>query len=167
MEIKRSFTVNKPVAEVWDILGNDYGGANKWATGLYHTEGYGKPTHAGAPCSNRTCETAQGTITEAVRTFDAQNYHLAYEVIEGFPGFVESGVNNWRLTPQGEKTKVDIHFIAITRGLLGSLMAPMMKWQLGKTFDRVLGDFKYYVEHGKPSPAKEKENAKREVVANR
>ena len=40
-------------------------------------------------------------------------------------------------------------------------MKPMMKWQLSKTFDQVLEDFKVYVETGQPSPAKAKELANR------
>jgi len=120
MEIKRSFTVD----QVWDILGNRYGEAHLWATGLYHAEGYGAPQLEGATCSKRACDTSQGKIKEAIRSFDAKNYHLAYEVIEGFPGFVKKEVNNWRLTPNGKQTQVDIHFIAETQGFLGIVMGP-------------------------------------------
>ena len=45
MEIKRSFTVD----QVWDILGNRYGEAHLWATGLYHAEGYGAPQYGVPP----------------------------------------------------------------------------------------------------------------------
>ncbi|WP_020566789.1 SRPBCC family protein [Neolewinella persica] len=162
MEIKRTITVNKPIDKVWDVLGNDFGSAAKWATGLYHSEGYGVPQLAGAACNNRSCDTNQGAIKEVVRVFDANNHHLAYEVIEGFPGFVKSGINNWRLTDLGNgKTKVDIHFIAVLQGIMGTLMKPMMKWQLGSTFDQVLEDFKVYVETGKPSAKKVKELKKK------
>lgn len=162
MEIKRTFTINQPVSKVWDILGNDFGGAAKWATGLYHSEGYGEPQLEGAACNNRACDTNQGKIKEVVRVFDAKNYHLAYEVIEGFPGFVKSGVNNWRLTDlKNGKTRVDIHFIAELQGFMGTVMKPMMGWQLGKVFDHALEDFKVYVETGKPSAKKAKEIAKR------
>lgn len=165
MEIKRTFIVNQPIEQVWDILGNDFGGAHKWASGLYHSEGYGKPQLAGASCNNRACDTSQGAIKEVIRVFDPAGYHLAYEVIEGFPGFVKSGVNNWRLKSMGQQTQVDIHFIAETQGLLGVFMGPMMKLQLGRVFDAVLDDFKVYVETGQPSLRKAKENQKRAAKA--
>ncbi|CAH0999176.1 hypothetical protein LEM8419_00473 [Neolewinella maritima] len=162
MEIKRTFTVDRPIEKVWDVLGNDFGGAAKWATGLYHSEGYGAPQLAGASCNNRACDTNQGKIKEVIRVFDVDNHHLAYAVIEGFPGFVKSGVNNWRLTDLGDgRTRVDIHFIAVLQGLLGTIMRPMMGWQLGRVFDQALADFKIYVETGKPSSAKAKELAGR------
>ena len=166
MEIKRTFTVNKPIDEVWDVLGNDFGGAYKWGSGLYHSEGYGAPELEGASCNNRACQTNLGDIKEVIRTFDPQKHILEYEVIEGFPGFVKSGVNKWTLTPQGGKqTRVDVHFVAELQGLLGTLMRPMMGWQMGRTFDQVLGDFKYYVENGRPSPNKLKEINKRAAKA--
>ena len=160
MEIKKSLILNAPIDRVWDVLGNDFGGAAKWASGLYHSEGYGAPQLAGAACNNRACDTSFGKIKEVIRVFDAKNHHLAYEVIEGFPGFIKSGVNNWRLTSLGDKTRVDIHFIAVTRGLLGKIMGPMMKMQMGKALGNAGEDFKAYVETGRPSARKAKELAK-------
>ena len=34
MEFKREIIIHKPVAEVWEVLGNHYGEAYKWASGL-------------------------------------------------------------------------------------------------------------------------------------
>ncbi|MEL6355429.1 MAG: SRPBCC family protein [Bacteroidota bacterium] len=165
LEIKRTFTVNKPIHEVWDVLGNRFGEAYKWATGIYHSAGYGVPQTEGASCNNRACATSQGNIKEAIRTFDVRNYHLEYEVVEGFPGFVKKGGNNWRLSSKGARTQVDIHFIVETQGIMGFIMSPLMKKQLGKVFDQAVLDFKYYVETGQPSPVKTKENAKRAKAA--
>ncbi|OAV45179.1 SRPBCC family protein [Lewinella sp. 4G2] len=165
MEIKTTFTVNKPIDQVWDVLGNDFGGAAKWASGLYHSEGYGAPQIEGAACNNRACDTDFGKIKEVIKTFDAKHYHLAYAVIEGFPGFVKSGVNNWRLTPKGNQTQVDIHFIGELQGVMGFLMKPMMKMKLGGAIKQAGKDFKHYVETGKPSAKKAKELKKRPLQA--
>lgn len=162
MEIKRTFTVDKPIEAVWDVLGNDYGNACKWGTGLYHSEGKGTPTLPGAEFDQRYCETNVGNITERILVFDPNNYKLQYEVIDGFPGFVKSGINTWTLRTLGRnKTEVEVHFVAVLGGLMGTLMKPMMKWQLSKSFDQVLADFKVYVETGRPSPKKARELAKR------
>ena len=166
MEIKRTFTVNKSIDATWAVLGNDYGGAYKWGTGLYHTEGKGTPTLSGAEFDQRYCETNVGNITEKVLVFDPKSYQLSYEVIDGFPGFVKSGVNTWTLRQLSpNKTEVSVHFVAVLGGIVGTIMKPIMNWQLSKSFDQVLEDFKVYVETGKPSATKAKELAKRRPKA--
>lgn len=89
MDIKKEITINKPVSEAWDVLGNQFTEAHKWARGLDHVEGSGKPKFEGANCSNRTCEVRGfGTIQEEIKMFDSKNHVLAYEVLKGFPGFI-------------------------------------------------------------------------------
>ena len=111
MEVRKEITVNQAIDQVWDILGNQYASAYKWARGLYHSEGFGKPKLAGASCNNRTCDTSFGVIQEEIRTFDTQKYILEYEVIKGFPRFIKQGVNKWNLTKvDAGRTKVMMHF---------------------------------------------------------
>ncbi|MEM6395147.1 MAG: SRPBCC family protein [Bacteroidota bacterium] len=165
MEIKRNFTINQPADRVWEVLGNQFGQACEWVTGLYHSEASGNPASGNAQSVKRTCDTNQGKIKEEIRAFDPKNYHLSYAVIEGFPSFVKSGVNTWRLMPKGNKTEVDVHFVAELQGVLGFLMKPIMRMQLGKVFDQAVNDLKVFVETGKPSQAKSKELAKRAARA--
>ncbi len=160
MNIKKEIIVNKPIAQVWEVLGDQYGEAYKWASGLDHSEGLGLPKLEGAPCSQRTCQTSFGKITEAVRTYDESRYELEYEVIKGFPGFIDTAINNWQLQATGNGTKVLIDFNMTTKGFLGLFMAPLMKMQMNKVITNVLDDFKQYVETGQQSPRKAKETAK-------
>jgi hypothetical protein len=160
MEFKKEIIVNKPINEVWNVLGNQYTEAYKWAGGLYHSEGKGAPQLEGASCNNRSCHTSFGRLVEEINTFDTQNYVLEYEVKEGFPSFMGKAVNNWSLTPVGNKTQVNMHLVMETKGILGTIMQPMMKMQMGNTLKNILGDFKHYVETGEPSPNKAKEMAK-------
>lgn len=161
MEIDQEIIINKPIEEVWEILGNQYSDAYKWASGLYHSEGYGRPVLEGTSCSSRACETSFGNLKEEIRVFDAENYQLSYEVMEGFPSFVKSGVNNWYLTEiEPGKTKVDIRFRGVTTGLMGAIMRPVMKRQLSSTLEDIVEDFRHYVETGMPSPHKVKDRHK-------
>lgn len=161
MDVKKEIAVNKPISEVWEVLGNQYADAYKWARGLYHSEGFGAPKLEGASCNNRTCDTSFGRIQEEIRVFDSNNYILEYEVIKGFPGFIKQGINKWTLTKVNDRqTKVVMHFKGETQGFLGIIMGPMMGYQLKKNLGDVLGDFKYYVETGKPSPGKLKDAEK-------
>ncbi|MEN0048212.1 MAG: SRPBCC family protein [Bacteroidota bacterium] len=166
MEFKKSIIIDKSIEEVWEVLGNQYGEAYKWVSGLSHSEAFGKPTLEGASCSSRACDTTFGSIKEQVRIFDAQNYILEYEVVEGFPGFMESAINNWKLTKTGANTtRVDMHLTATTKGLVGKIMRPMMKLQMGKATANAVQDLKHYVETGQPSALKAKELSKQLQVA--
>ncbi|EAQ42431.2 hypothetical protein MED152_06915 [Polaribacter sp. MED152] len=160
MEVKKEIIVNKSITEVWEVLGNQYGEAYKWARGLYHSEAHGLPKISGAICSNRTCDTSFGKLQEEVRVFKA-NEQLSYEVVKGFPSFIETGVNNWYLNEIGaNRTKVTMHFVGKTEGFMGVIMGPMMKMNLKKGLGQALSDFKFYVENDKPSPEKLKDNKK-------
>lgn len=56
MEFKRSFIVDQPIQEVWEVLGNQFGQAYLWASGLYHSQGFGTPKLEGASCINQSIQ---------------------------------------------------------------------------------------------------------------
>ena len=161
MEFTRETLINASIEQAWNILGNQYTEAYKWASGLKYSEGEGTPQLEGATCNNRACDTtALGPIKEEIRIFDPINYILSYEVIEGFPFFVKLGQNTWTLTQEGNQTKVSMQLEMLTKGLVGKLMSPMMRLQMGGILTNAIEDFKHYVETGQPSPRKAKEIAK-------
>ena len=158
MEIKKEIVINKQIHHVWEVVGDQYADAYKWARGLHFSHGHGTPKFDGASCNNRTCEVPGfGKVNEVIRKYDPKNYVLSYEVVEGFPGFITKGVNTWRLTPQGGKTKVSMHLVMDTKGLKGAIMGPMMKMQLNKLIAGVVEDLKIFLETGAPSKQKQKE----------
>ena len=161
MEFTRETVVNAPIEQAWDILGNQYTAAYKWASGLKYSEGEGAPQFEGAVCNNRACDTTTlGAIKEEIRIFDPANHVLSYEVIEGFPFFVKLGQNTWTLTQIGNETKVSMRLEMRTKGIIGKVMSPMMRLQMGGVLTNAIEDFKHYVETGRPSPRKAKEIAK-------
>ncbi len=165
MNIKKEILVNKNIEEAWEVLGNQFGEAYKWASGLNHSNAYGKAQLEGATCSNRACDTTQGKIKEVVKIFDSKRYILEYEVIEGFPFFIDTAINRWTLTPHENATRVNIDFNLKTKGLMGFIMKPMMKMQMNKLIGFAIEDFKHFVETGKPSPRKMKEISKSPAMA--
>lgn len=160
MEFIKQIIIDKPTNEVWEVLGNQFGQAHKWASGINHSESFGEPKIKDAHCNNRACELPSGKIKEVIRQFDSNNHILEYEVIEGFPFFVDTGINNWELEELDGKTKVRMHLEIKTKGFMGKIMGPMMKMQMNGLTKSVLIDFKTYVETGKPSDKKAKEIAK-------
>lgn len=106
-------------------------------------------------CENRICDIkGMGRIREKLLEFDAKNFALTYEVMNGFPFFVERGVNRWTLTPEGSSTRLQSVAEITTQGLIGMLMAPMMKMQMTGLMHRLLEDLKHYVETGTPHSRK-------------
>ncbi|WP_299314803.1 SRPBCC family protein [uncultured Aquimarina sp.] len=158
MEFKKEIIINKPIEAVWEVLGNQFGDAYEWASGLNHSKAFGSPSINGAPSNNRACELPSGTIKEVIKKFDSSYYILEYEVVEGFPFFVDTAINNWQLTKiSTQSTKVNMHLLVKTKGLVGSIMNPMMKLQLNKQLIHIPNDLKHFVETGKPSQNKAKE----------
>lgn len=155
MILKNTITILKPIADVWDVLGNDFTNAYRWSSDLKHSEGTGRHVANGV-CETRHCDVkGMGKIQEKIEIFDPENHILAYEVTHGFPFFVKRGVNHWTLVSQGNySTRLEMNAKLETKGLIGAMMAPMMKMQMGGMLKRVAEDFKYYVETGKPHPRK-------------
>lgn len=161
MNIKKEIIVNKSASEVWEVLGDQFPDAYKWARGLDHSQGHGEPVFDGASCSNRTCEVPGfGKIQEVIKKFDPDKHVLSYEVTHGFPGFITSATNTWKLAAQTFNTKVEMNMVMQTKGIKGAIMGPMMKMNLNKMITGVLSDLKTYVETGVPSDHKMKEIAK-------
>ncbi|NOT88109.1 MAG: SRPBCC family protein [Lysobacter sp.] len=161
MKIITEIVVDKPVRMVWDVLGNQFGNAHVWGSALIHTEGSGRQL-SGQVCESRTCDIkGMGRIRENLLEFDPENFALKYEVVQGFPFFVERGVNLWTLTEEGAATRVRSVAEITTKGIVGAMMAPMMKMQMTGLMQKLVEDLKHYVETGMPHPRKLKAFASR------
>jgi len=159
MEFKREILINQPIEKVWDVLGNQFGQVCNWASGVNKSSASAEAKNSN-DFTNRACDTTSGKIKEIVNTFDPKNHILEYEVIEGFPFFVKTGKNKWRLSKSGNQTKVNMNLQIETQGFVGTIMKPMMKMQMKTLADNAVDDLKIFVETGKPSARKAKELAK-------
>lgn len=154
MRIETEIVVNKSAQSLWEVVGEQFGSTHIWASGLTHSEGSGRKLSEQV-CESRTCDIkGMGRIHEKLLDFDPKRLTLKYEVVEGFPFFVERGVNRWTLTQEGNATRVHSLAEITTKGLVGAVMAPMMKMQMTGLMRRFLEDLKHYAETGKPHPRK-------------
>lgn len=154
MKITTEIFINKPTLDVWEIVGNQFGSAHIWASALTHTEGSGRKMTEQVS-ENRTCDVkGMGRIREKLLEFDPNNFALTYEVTNGFPFFVERGINRWTMTPEGSSTRLQSVAEITIQGFVGMLMAPLMKMQMKRLMHRLLEDLKHYVETGVPHPRK-------------
>jgi len=165
MRIETEVVVEKSAKAVWAVLGEQFGEAHLWGSALTHTQGHGKPIH-NQVCESRTCDIkGMGRIREQLLDFDPERLTLEYEVVEGFPFFVERGVNRWTLVPDGaQATKVRSVATIATRGIVGALMAPMLRLQMTGLMRMTLQDLKHYLETGTPHPRKAKALASKNLA---
>lgn len=160
MVLHKEIMVNTGIARAWQILGVEFADASRWASAVYHSEGKGIGLN-GSSCSERGCETSMGRLKEKLLQFEPASKSLTYQIETGLPGFVKFASNTWQLIPETEqKTRLRMTVNVETTGLLGRLMAPMLKMQLTKLGNELAEEFKYYVEHGTPHPRKLKSIAK-------
>lgn len=157
MQITTDIIIEKPVAAVWDIIGNRFGQANVWASALTHSQGCGAPLK-GEVTEARVCEVkGMGSIQERIIEFDSERHVLSYEVTKGFPFFVRKGVNHWRIDAIGtNRCRLTTTATITTNGLVGMMMAPMMRMQMSGMLRVMIEDLKHYAETGQPHPRKQK-----------
>lgn len=157
IQIKRELVINDRIENAWKILGPGFVDAYKWASVVNHSVGKGTGTN-GAPCSERGCDiSGMGKIRERVIQYSDEKHLLSYQVAEGMPSMVKNAVNTWQLVDLGNnKTGLTMQMELEVGGLMGTLMKPMMKMQMGKMATDTAEDFKYYVESGLPHPRKVK-----------
>lgn len=156
MELIQEIIIDKPIADCWEVLGNQFTDIHKWASPVNHAVGDGKTGVNGAACDIRGCNiSGMGDITEKVTDFDPQNHYLAYDIISGLPAMMKSAKNTWQLIALSEsRTKVNMKGTVAPNGMMGRLMKPMMKIKFGKMTRDMLGELKYYVENGQPHDRK-------------
>jgi hypothetical protein len=148
-------SINAPIEKVWDVLGNQFGQIDKWASMMKESSVSRDPRLPDAMRSIRSLETTQGHVEQELRTFVPGSHSLSYAAIAGAPFFIKSVVTSWSLTQLGDSnTKLNLQMDIQTQGLVGLVLGPVAKSKLGKLTDGLLEEFKYYVENDRPHPRK-------------
>lgn len=154
MKFSKQITVNAPAEKVWNVLGRDFANIGVWATTVTNSVVNNEAARVNnSPVGGRLCDTSFGKISEEFTAYDDNKKSLS------FKGVIESKMFN-SVISTNEVTAIDEHSSVVTvtpdieLTFIGTLMSPLIKMQLNKTIDQVLTDLKYYVENGKPSPAK-------------
>ena len=154
MRIVKELTIQKPVEEVWEVLGNQFGGIDKWASLVSHSEVSGPSKMAGVNYSVRSTQTPAGLGQQELTSFNPTKHSLAYKSLSGTPAIIKQVNAEWTLKEEGSnQTRLTLDFRAQMKGI-GHVIVPIAKMKLGKVGDELLDDFKYYVENGKPSARK-------------
>jgi hypothetical protein len=172
-KLSAQITVDAPADAVWDVIGRRFDRIGDWATAIRAswalrpsmsartaTRSLAAGPDAGAPVAGRICRTGVllvGQVTETLVAYDAANRTLTYEAT-GLPAFVTTARNTWTVTAlSAGRTQVTLEAQFETRGLIGVLGRVAMLIQVRFAGRRLAEDLGHYVEHGTPSPRKQRQ----------
>jgi Polyketide cyclase / dehydrase and lipid transport len=150
-----------PADRVWRVVAHRFDSIGDWATAISASTAPGSAVAtAGAPVAGRICDTgipAVPHVTETIVAYDEAARTLTYEATAGMPAFVALARNTWRVTPLDDtRTVVSYAARLEVRGLVGRLGRWWLLAQARRTGRHLLDDLKHYVEHGVPSPRKQR-----------
>ena len=157
--------MSKPVAinvsedALWEIIGPGFADAGKWSTAVDHSAGHGEGKFDGASCDSRSCDlSAKGfdSVKEKITEYDVSNKTMAFDVIDGTPGFVTYLNNRTKVTGLGNgKSKAELQITMRMKPFMGWLLGGMLKKNISNLLDSALEDLKVFAETGKPSSQKQ------------
>lgn len=158
-EVQKEITINISADQLWEMVGPGFIDVYKWSSNVDHATGGGEAEFEGAVCSERFCDVnvkGFSKISEKLIKYNESDMSLAYEVVDGMPGFVTRAMNDWTVVPINENSsKLIMKAEFGSKGLMGSLMNGMMEKKMNRTLETVLNDAKTYAETGKTSLAKQ------------
>ncbi|NQV53159.1 MAG: SRPBCC family protein [Flavobacteriales bacterium] len=150
MKLIKKISIAKPVEDVWEVLGNQFGEIDKWASLIKQSEVSDPKLSPGVV---RSTETTGGPTKQELTAFSPEKHSIAYKAISGTPFFFKAVRAEWSLSKNQNITDLVLDFEVKFKGI-GGILSPIVKKKLGKVGDELLEELKFYVENGKPHPRK-------------
>jgi Polyketide cyclase / dehydrase and lipid transport len=149
---------------VWEIVGHQFPRIGEWATAILASRPNPREVgNADAPVAGRVCETGVRMfphVEETIVSYDEGGRTLTY-VGAGLPSFVGEARNRWHVAPvENGRARVRVDARLELRGIVGRLLAVPLRVWLAREGMKTLDDLKYYVEHGRLSPRKQRRLAR-------
>lgn len=152
--------IHAPRERVWRALAEDFHHIGRWSSAVKRSRAIEAENaeRVGAPVGGRHCEIAatgfQDT-SERILEYRAGTF-LRYELFDGLPGFVVSGVNSWTLSDDQAGVILSGQTTMQVTGVLGFLMGGFMRSASQKALEGMCEELKYFLETGNPHPRKRK-----------
>jgi hypothetical protein len=152
-----------PAEAVWQVLGPGFARIGDWASAIPAStpiRAAGTTRLIDAPVAGRVCSTRLRIVPEVTETlvaYDDAHRTLPYEAA-GMPSFVTTARTTWTVTPLGtDRSAIMLNAQFDTRGWIGALARRWLLLQVGRTSRHLADDLRHYVEHGTPSPRKQRQ----------
>lgn len=153
MYIERQITISRSADEVWASVGQNFGQISDWAAGV--TSSHMKNPSGDLKGNTRVCDVpGMGTLVEEIDTADHASRKLGY-TIKGMPAMVARCYNTMEIRQRSaSQADVVIGWDIATKGVVGAIMRPMLKMQMGSATDKLLEEMKTFIETGSPHKRK-------------
>ncbi len=150
-----------PAGAVWEVLAHRFDRVGEWASAIpSSTASADVSADVGAPVTGRLCAIGVRMvpeIEERIVAYDEANRTLTYEG-RGMPKFIKTARNRWHVEAlDDQRSRVSVEATLEPRGVIGRLMYVFLRLQLARIGPQFLNDLEHYIEHGEPSPRKQRQ----------
>jgi hypothetical protein len=153
MKVYREAIIEKPVKDVWEVMGNQFTQVHLWSSNFKDSKPGGTPNLPGLDYLYRDTITDRGQTIQQLDKFDSEDHVLTYHITKGIPKIAKKASGDWSLEAMGpNKTKVRIEFLMEPNNILAKILSPIIKLKLGKVAQEVADELKYYLENSQPHP---------------
>jgi len=154
MKFSKDITINVPAEKVWDILGHQFTDVGKWSRLVSQSViNNDAPKVNNSPVGGRLCETSIGKISEEFTAYDEEGMTFSFKGVITSKVF-SNVISTNTVTAIDENTSKVTVTPNIDLKVIGIIMYPLIKVNLGKLIKQGLIDLKYFAENDKPSPEK-------------
>lgn len=161
LEIRRQITIEAPADDVWRVLAHEYARIDRWVSLITESEPAADvPALDGAPVGGRVCANSVpgfDVVQEEFIYYDEEGRRFGYAATKGLPSFFTKAENNWSVRSLGpDRCLVESQGDMELKNFPGLILAPILKFQMGRIASQVGEELKHYVELGQPHPRKAK-----------
>ena len=154
MKFSKDITINAPAKKVWDILGHKFADVGQWSRLVSHSVVNNNAQKVNnSPVGGRLCETSIGKISEEFTAYDEEGMTFSFKGVITSKVF-SNVISTNAVTAIDENTSKVTVTPNVDLKMIGILMYPLIKMNLGKLIKQGLIDLKYFAENDKPSPEK-------------
>lgn len=151
--VRQQFTAKATAEKLWHVLGEDFGGLDKWSSLVPESS----LTRLSNGATQRQCTTAIGDFKETVTEFDESEMRVAYRVDEGAPPIVKLLTNSWEVS-EGDSglAMVNMEMRIQLAKAAPEGAADELKATFSDVSSQLVEELVYYVENGRPHSRKVK-----------
>ncbi len=153
--IEAQRVVDASSARAWEVLGEQWGDVDAWASLISHSESRGGKGGS-LEGATRSC-VVPGTpgFRETMIAYNEDELMLRYQVLEGMPPFVQKATNTWNLSPLSAdrvvvRSRIDV---AIAVGTPEAASSQLLG-QFTQILDMTTDELAHFIETRQPHPRK-------------